>query len=511
MPDNDIHDKPYNRKLLLALFLHSLSIISFQIILMRILSVFQWDLFTNMIISIAMLGLGVSGTVLALTRQRLLIHSEKLIPLLMILSSLFMLIAYRLTQHEILKFDTNLVFGSAEQLLRLFLFLVLFFLPFFSASLAIGMIYVKYVSGIGKLYFSNLIGEGIGGIIGLLILFYFLPENALTVAAFFPLVAAIIIYPRKHKALFYPAFGILVIVISWNIIKPVSPSVFQNKSLAGIMQITATTTTTKDSNSSNDDLSLADPASDNNSNFSHTLKISKLRELIKEYNWQELPFAVRGYIIAWFTFIIALIFSAVLILLPVAWLKKSKGKISVLFYFGAIGIGFMFVEIILIQRFVLYLGQPVYAVSAVLSIMCLVSGIGSYFSSKFRPDTRKFYLIYIMIFMILIIYSLYLTAFLGYTAESNIVLRIFITSLIVGLPAFFMGMPFPLGLQTLSIKKHDDKLAWAYGIDGFFSVIATPMALIIAIEASSVLVISLAAVAYLTALLAIFIINKLNR
>ncbi len=793
----------YAKKLLFSLFFHSLSIISFQIILMRILSVVQWDHFANMIIGIAMLGFGVSGTLLALTKQKLLKHSEKLIPLMMILSSLFMLMAYRLSQHELFKFDTFLVFSSADQLLRLALFLFLFFLPFFTASLAIGMIYVKYVAGIGKLYFSNLVGSGIGGTIGIIILFYFLPQNALVVATFFPAIASLIIFPRKSKILFISAYTILLIVITWNIIKPVSPSLSQYKSLSrtllipdarikitesgissmveiveseylryapglslhftgqvpvkpmvfvngnaagfipkyqpgqtedildfttyklpyvigdfqsvaviqsgtgtlvaqalrknanrvfaieseismlnalekwhtenfhsvysdnkaelhniearaffnntdekfdlivmpsvgsfggnsglqaireefslttqaldtymqnlsdnGLIAVTVYTdfppraslkTTAsfiamlknygitnpenhiaavrswtaityivskqklKAKNISDirnfcnkmgfdpfilpgitneeriffnyieetEIFELTDkilknesreeiddymfyiyPATDNKPYFSRYIKISKLKELLQEYRWQEIPFIELGYIIVWLTFIIALIFSAVLILLPFAWMKKSRGKMPVLFYFGAIGLGFMFAEIILIQRFVLYLGQPVYAVSAVLSIMLLVSGIGSYFSSRVKPDTRKFYIIFILIFLILIIYSLFLTGFLRYTAGYNLVMRVIITCLIVGLPAFFMGMPFPLGLQTLSKQKHDDKLAWAWGINGFFSVIATPMALIIAVEAGSVLVIGLAGIAYLMAVGAIFWLRR---
>lgn len=797
-----------NVRILLALFLHSLSIISFQIILMRILSITQWDHFANMIISIAMLGFGVSGTLLALTKQRLIDYAEKLIPVFMILSSVLMLLAYRFSQMEMLKFDTFLVFSSIDQLLRLVLFLFMFFLPFFFASLSIGMIYVKYVSGIGKLYFSNLVGSGIGGLLGLLILFYFLPENALIIVAFFPALASIFLIKKSNKLVLFILSGLFCLVILWSIIVPVKPSLSQYKSLAQTLQIpdsevvvnksgvssqvkiieseylryapglslhfigqvpvkpmvfingNATgfipkykkgqtedildyttfklpylisdininnaviinsgtgalvaqalrknvsdiyaveseitlfrafekweennretvyrnervslyniesraffnntrevfdlivlptvgsfgggsglqaikedfTLTTQafntywdklsdngiiaitvytdfppratikivaslantlrnagiidienhiaairswtsitfiatkkslgekdfasitdfcdkmgfdpfimmgisnedrvffnyiedktlfeltdnilkstDSQSLDDYMFYVHPASDDKPYFARYIKISNINDLLKEYRWQELPFVELGYIIVWLTFIIALILSIILILLPIAWFKKSSGKLPVLFYFGAIGLGFMFAEIILIQRFVLYLGQPVYAVSAVISIMMLVSGLGSYYSSKVKPGTKVFYRIFIIIIIILLVYSLFLTGILRYTAGYSIFARIIITVIIVGIPAFFMGMPFPVGLKTLSIKKQNEKIAWGWGINGFFSVIATPLALIIAIEAGSMLVMSIAGLAYFVSLMAIYFIYKKSK
>ncbi len=762
----------------------------------------QWDHFANMIIGIAMLGFGVSGTLLALTKQKLVKHTDYLVPFLMLLSSVLMLLAYRLSQSDIVRFDTLLVFSSTEQVLRLVVFLMLFFLPFFTASLALGLVYVKYVSGIGKLYFANLTGSGIGGFLGLLILMYFMPQDALLVAAIFPVIAALVLFPLRGRMWVFGGLTAVIFVFLWHFIAPVPPVLSQYKSLSKTLQLPDAKITTKESGVSalveivesdylryapglslhftgqvpvkplafingdaagfipqfksrydsdilnystyqlpyklanhskaciiksgtgnlvahalrnnvdkvvaieselslikalnswhenrfpsvydnkyvslqtieprsffsttkdtfdlivlptigsfggasglqaireefsltleafqiywdklsddgmlaltiytdfppratlkvvatlarmlqkngiinpseyiaairswtaitfvvkkqaieeahiqkirkfcgemgfdpfilpdithdervyfsyieenelfsltdailenpqtdylNDYLFYIHPATDNKPYFSRFIKLSRLGSLVEEYGKQELPFLELGYIIVWLTFFIVIIVSLILILLPVIWLKRSKGKWSIVLYFGAIGLGFMFAEIILIQRFVLYLGQPVYAVSTVLSIMLLASGIGSYYSGRLKAGAVNYYAVYIIVFLILLVYALFLTSFLRFTAGYHLAFRVLITCLIVALPAFFMGMPFPLGLKALS-EKHRDKIAWAWGINGFFSVIATPMALIIAIEAGSVLVISLAATAYLLAMLAMKVIAR---
>ena len=203
----------------------------------------------------------------------------------------------------------------------------------------------------------------------------------------------------------------------------------------------------------------------------------------------------------------ALMLSVLFIVLPVMRFRKSSGKMPVLLYFGAIGLAFMFAEIILIQKFILFLGHPVFAVSAVLSIMLIASGMGSYFSAKIKAAAREHQFVFLAIFIVLFMYALFLTDFLRLNSSLLFPVKIAITLLIVGLPAFFMGMPFPLGLKTLS-NVHKDKIAWAWGINGFFSVIAAPLALIIAVEAGSFAVILTAALVYLIALLALLLLLK---
>lgn len=163
----------------------------------------------------------------------------------------------------------------------------------------------------------------------------------------------------------------------------------------------------------------------------------------------------------WVTFIVIVILSVVFILLPVSRLKKNKGRLPVLFYFGALGLGFMLIEIILIQRFTLYFGQPVFVVSFVLSILMVVSGIGSYCSHKLTPGGKFHLLILLAISLLTFIYAVFLTNLLQVTVGAHILIKVLIATIIISLPAFLMGMPFPLGLKLLN-TKHQDKIAWAW-------------------------------------------------
>ena len=225
----------FEKRIRLALFLHSLSIIGFQIILMRILSINQWGYFVNMIIGIVMLGFGVSGSLLAVFKEKIMRHIRLLMPLLMILSAICMLASYRLTQSQVLAFDTFLVFTSYTELFKLILFIGLYFLPFFSASLAIGIIYVGNVQEIGKLYFTNLLGSGIGGALGLLLLYLFYPQNALLITALFPMIASLFVFDYQHQKILTTSYLFFAVFLIWGVCKPLSPLPSQYKGISKTM------------------------------------------------------------------------------------------------------------------------------------------------------------------------------------------------------------------------------------------------------------------------------------
>src|SRR3990172_5563172 len=126
-----------------------------------------------MIISIAMLGFGTAGTIISLFKDKLLTRANKILPLLMILSGLTMPIVVYLSQINSIRFDTMLFFTGNYQIERLLMNYILFIIPFLLGALAIGIIFTKNVSSIGKLNFSNLIGSGIGGVLILVLILKF--------------------------------------------------------------------------------------------------------------------------------------------------------------------------------------------------------------------------------------------------------------------------------------------------------------------------------------------------
>ncbi|MDD3132352.1 MAG: hypothetical protein PHN94_11060, partial [Bacteroidales bacterium] len=192
----------------------------------------------------------------------------------------------------------------------------------------------------------------------------------------------------------------------------------------------------------------------------------------------------------------------ILIVFPLFFTKwKGKGKIYTFLHFSGIGVGFMFVEIIFIQQFILYFGNPVTAASAVLSGMLISSGIGSLASSGLKISSRNITVILSLVIFFILLYAFILTPVLSASISLPFFLKILFSILLISPVAFFMGMPFPVGLKYLG-GHNNTLIPWAWGINGCFSVISTVLATIIAVEAGFFWVMLLASLAYGFALVA---------
>ncbi len=792
----DLKKPGFEIRLLLALGLHSVAIIAYQLVLMQMLSFIQWHHFAYMIISIAMLGFGASGTLVVIARKWFIKKADWLIPMLMIISGLAMAVTFPISRHETIQFDLYILFTEIRQFPRLAVNYVLFFLPFFFGALAIGLIFIIHAKKIGVYYFSNLIGSGIGGILVLLMLSYLYPQQAFPLIALLPVISGIIIFSKKYKTpqftliaisvaisiMFFvrppevtiseykslsmtktlpgaetvhsepTIYGVIDVVsspalryapgvsLSFNKDIPVKPNVFvdgnmygavpkhedsakynihdfttmalpyimnnrdsvlvlkastgtaishalnneanhtdgviENKAVIDIMKnefagksnnlfhhpkaniihqesraflnehknkrsydhivlplldafggtsglnalheeyaltleafqmmwdmlkpngvitisswmdypprttlkifatlcelaknnnidnlhkhivavrswgtITfaikknpVTDTETQKIRSFSDkmffdpvilpdiephertkhnvmeDTSFFDyideimftdrtdiyhdygfhikPATDDKPYFSQFMRLRSVNYLAEVFGPAQMPFLELGYLIVVMTFIQSFILALLFIIVPLFFLRKTgRGKLPTLLYFGALGLGYMFVEIILIQRFILYFGHPIFAITAVISTMLLSSGAGSYFSSKFNDVTKSASKVNLIIAIILLLYAVGLTPVLEFTIGSHDILKIFVALIFIALPSFFMGMPFPLGIKHLS-KSNESHIGWAWGINGSVSVIATSLAMLIAVEGGFRIVITVALISYLLA------------
>ncbi|HSV89221.1 MAG TPA: hypothetical protein VLH61_11320, partial [Bacteroidales bacterium] len=249
------------------------------------------------------------------------------------------------------------------------------------------------------------------------------------------------------------------------------------------------------------------PATDNKPYFSHFMRLDRIGELIRDFGAGQFPFLELGFL----TLIVALsqsvLLAVILIILPLFVLKKSThNKTATLLYFGALGLGYMFVEILLIQRFVLFLGQPIYAVVAVISTMMVFSGIGSLLSQKLEAKISNIRRIGFGVSAIIMVLLFFLTPLLEATLGLSSWIKIAISLIAIGLPAFIMGMMFPLGIRYL--QGHDaSQIPWAWGINGCLSVISTSLVTLISLKAGFSVVILIAAIAYLFASVA-FLLNR---
>ena len=184
-----------------------------------------------------------------------------------------------------------------------------------------------------------------------------------------------------------------------------------------------------------------------------------------------------------------------------AWPAGAGRRFGV--YFLLLGLAFLFVEMAFIQKFILFLSHPLYAVAVVLSGFLLFAGLGSALSENFsrRLQWQKISPVTIAVAAIAILALLYIailpaifTAFIGLPDTA----RIAVSLALIAPLAFFMGMPFPIGLQRLS-GLAPGFVPWAWGINGFASVVSAVLATLLAVEFGFNAVILLALVLYAVA------------
>lgn len=184
-----------------AIGLISAAIIAFQLILMQILSYVQWYHFAYMIISIALLGFGAAGTFLTIFQQKLEKNYYTLFPFLLIVTAILIPVVVGIANSEAVRFDSLLIFQDSRHIGKLILTYFIFFLPFLTGALAIGMSFSKFADQIGKIYFSNLIGSGIGGIIAIFFMQWIIPEQQSFAVAILAFVGGIVSLPKNKKKL----------------------------------------------------------------------------------------------------------------------------------------------------------------------------------------------------------------------------------------------------------------------------------------------------------------------
>ena len=784
-------------RLTVSITLLSVALIAFQLSLIQILSIVQWYHFAYMVISIALMGFGSAGTFISLFRKFLLKKDGTLLPVFIILSGILMAISVLLAQSEFIRFDSYRLFVERIHIWKLAITYFVLFLPFFFGATAIGMIFIKYVKKIGRLYSANMIGSGLGSLTAIGIMWFISPQNLPPFISVFALLAGIIIVPKSLRKSFTMIVFIFFTILSYLYFNPVelhlseykdlskalnnpntrilkeknspyglidvvsspyiryapglsikypgiiSPSIgaFDNGNWAGPItmakkdsikhfhfyteylpylirdrhtvlilnsgtgrqirfaidnnadlidavepnkalvnlisnEFVAETDSlfnnrivrpknissrtfllqthskydlvtlpvtgsfggssglfslqeqylyTKESFSDmfsllsvngsicvstwidypyrnslkilstisevlserhiinpkeyivaiknwntitflikNNPLTEFDthkileychqmnfdpvllpkiknsyrnkfnklqdtlffsyfdriissqrereklyseypfnirPATDTQPYFSQFLTWKSLPQLSRMFGSGSVPFFEIGYLILYLTFGQIIILSFVLVILPLFRLKwKGENKVRTLLYFSGIGIGYMFIEIILIQRFILYFGNVIYAAAAVVCLMLISSGLGSLVSQKISSKPSRVIGIFLIIILSLIIYAFMLSSILRTTIIFTLPVKIIFAILLITPAAFFMGMPFPLGLRILS-EKSENQIPWAWGINGIFSVISTVLAVIVAIELGFVWVMVFAVSAYGLALI----------
>lgn len=167
--------------------------------------------------------------------------------------------------------------------------------------------------------------------------------------------------------------------------------------------------------------------------------------------------------------------------------KKLKG--APWLYFFLIGMAFMILEIILIQKYTLFIGASVYSFAAVLLTILVGSGIGSRFAEKIN-NAVPFIAIVIWIIMDLLLFK-FIVSFLG---GLDISYRVIITSILIFPLGFFLGMPFPKGGL-----RAGENIDWGFAVNGAASVMGSTLIIYFAITYGFNLSLALGAVLYILA------------
>ncbi len=156
---------------------------------------------------------------------------------------------------------------------------------------------------------------------------------------------------------------------------------------------------------------------------------------------------------------------------------------SELLYFAALGIGFMLVEIPLVQRLAVYLGSPTYALVVVLLTILLSSGIGSLSTHPVAPEQspRRLRWVVPALIGVLILQLLLLPMLLQWTQRWSLIGRVLMGMAAILPVGLLMGQPFPLGVKWAR-ERHGDVIPWLWAVNGAASVVGSSLATILALH-----------------------------
>jgi SAM-dependent methyltransferase len=213
----------------------------------------------------------------------------------------------------------------------------------------------------------------------------------------------------------------------------------------------------------------------------------KLRSLSMYLDQMEDISEEWGYLLLLGMLVQACIFGFIVIVIPVIGRRKTLFRnpgstAGIILYYAGLGLGYMLIEIYLIQRLGVFLSNPTYSTSIVITVMLIFSALGNLASGlvkKFRLFTVP--LACAAVAGGLLFYIFGLGEFLDRFHSAPLITRIYISMLIIAPAAFFMGVPFPNGLDTLQ-KNKPHLLPWAWGMNGGLSVAGSALARVLAVS-----------------------------
>ena len=240
------------------------------------------------------------------------------------------------------------------------------------------------------------------------------------------------------------------------------------------------------------------PPRDDHPFFFHYEKWRNFVNELKEQRVGPAPSAILPMVCA---LGLTILLAALGILVPMCRhrLVGVPGAWSSIVCFGSLGLAFIFVEIALIQKLMVFLGGPMYSLAFTLSVILFFSGLGSYFGRKWSAPEALTTLA-LLIPALIVAMNIALSAAIPHLLGMALPLRIIIGILVISPVAFLIGMPFPLGL-TIVGRLSPGWVPWAWAINAFTTVLGTMLAVLLSMHFGFQKVFLSAAFLYLAALL----------
>src|SRR5215472_14139691 len=250
------------------------------------------------------------------------------------------------------------------------------------------------------------------------------------------------------------------------------------------------------------------PVSDNAPFFFFTLKPGQIlgeQGLRHGIDWK----VNLGVVVLLLVLVISAVAVMAFLVLPLLLKSGARRQSPIpLLYFIAVGLGYILVEIAFIQRFVLFLGHPTYALTVVIFLLMVSSGAGSLMSRRWLPDAARGWLPLTAILAALATYVFVLPHLLVTLVGLSFELRLLVSAVLLVPLGFVMGMPFPTGLRVLAAtgtegncpEETDNAIEWAWAMNAAASVLGSVLAMVIAIQFGLTVTLAGGAIAYLLAM-----------
>lgn len=224
------------------------------------------------------------------------------------------------------------------------------------------------------------------------------------------------------------------------------------------------------------------PPTDDRPFFGHFYRWRQADEVLAMagHVWQ--PFGGAGYLVLLGLLAVAIVAAGLLVVFPLLRLGMASTPLGrrETFYrlstFGFLGLAFMLVEVPLLQRFILFLAHPSYAMATVLGAILMFSGLGSLISDRVPGRVAM-----LSVVGLLLLYQLGLVQISETLLGLPLAARVILAVVGLGPLGILMGIPFPSSINSLQ-ERAPGLTVWAWGINGALSVVASVLAALAALS-----------------------------